>query len=430
MKKQLVIVACGLIVIFLSSHIVYAEDIVLADGCTLADAIAAANNDAAVGACPAGDGADTIRLTGDIVLQAALPFIDSDITIAGAGYTIDGAGKHHLFVISIYGYLRIHQLNVFNCLGEQGFSTITGLYRVYITIDDSTFRGNSSSDKGGVINASQGTIIIRNSIFENNSAKFAGVIFNEGTSLRPSEVYGTIEISNVTFENNQAYSAGVIGIFDGKLRIEDSSFTGNVAYGEGGNGGAIVNTFGNINIKSSSFTDNEAARGGAIHSLDGEVSVSDTTFANNQAIDGSAIYAYAVPSLTLRHVSMVNNVAEEDGAILSKGDPEFAGILHLHNSIVAGNIGGDCVAAAHENISSWVGDGSCGGALEGDPMFGEMVAGADDFTAYVPPLQNSPLIDSADPKYCTETVQLGVARPQGMTCDIGAIEFAPPADDA
>ena len=444
-------IVCILLLLFTAGQIVFAEEIVLTDGCSLADAITAANTNAAVGACPAGERFDTIRLTGDIVLQAALPRIDSDIAIAGDGYTIDGAGKHHLLIIEPFGALRIRQLNVINCYSEQGYSAITGLNRAYITIDDSHFRGNSSDYDGGVIYATHGTIKIRNSIFEDNSAQFAGAIYNRGPSLRPSDLYGTTEIGNVTFKNNRARSGGAIGIHHGKLRIWDSNFTSNVVEGAGGAianrsghidikrsifaankagaGGAITSYFGSLRISGSSFTNNIASYdGGAISLLDGEVSLSDTTFANNEAAEGGAIYGYAVPSLTLWHVSMVNNDAEEGGGILLVDDPEFDDMLHLHNSLVAGNSGGDCAAVEYENIGSWIGDGSCGALLQGEPMLADMVSATDNATAYLPPQRNSPLIDRAFPTYCTETDQLGIERPQGLTCDIGAIEFVPPTD--
>ena len=63
--------------------------------CSLAGMITAANTDRASGECPAGSGADTITLAGDIVLSQALPAITSDITIDGAGYSISGRRCAH-----------------------------------------------------------------------------------------------------------------------------------------------------------------------------------------------------------------------------------------------------------------------------------------------------------------------------------------------
>ena len=49
------------------------------EGCSLHDAITAANTDSATGGCPAGAGADTIYLSGDVTLDEELPVIKSVI---------------------------------------------------------------------------------------------------------------------------------------------------------------------------------------------------------------------------------------------------------------------------------------------------------------------------------------------------------------
>ena len=62
-----------------------AADITVGDECALADAIEAANSDAAAGGCLAGAGADTIWLSDDMTLTAELSYIESDITVEGNG---------------------------------------------------------------------------------------------------------------------------------------------------------------------------------------------------------------------------------------------------------------------------------------------------------------------------------------------------------
>src|SRR5262245_5261268 len=66
-------------------------------GCTLRDAVSAVNNDAPVGGCAAGPGADTILLTVDVSLTTAdnngvngLPIVTTKMTIDGQGHTISG----------------------------------------------------------------------------------------------------------------------------------------------------------------------------------------------------------------------------------------------------------------------------------------------------------------------------------------------------
>ena len=77
----------------------HAATIEVTDTCSLVDAIRAANTDTAQGGCPAGEGADTIRLPqgSTQTLQSVhntafgptgLPVIRSVVTIAGRGSTI------------------------------------------------------------------------------------------------------------------------------------------------------------------------------------------------------------------------------------------------------------------------------------------------------------------------------------------------------
>jgi len=79
--------------------------------CTLIDAVQAAETDSPVNACPAGDDADTIALSADVVLTeplldrqgpTALPVITSTVTIQGNGFTIrraNDAPRFRLFYV-------------------------------------------------------------------------------------------------------------------------------------------------------------------------------------------------------------------------------------------------------------------------------------------------------------------------------------------
>ena len=52
-----------------------------------------------------------------------------------------------------------------------------------------------------------------------------------------------------------------------------------------------------------------------------------------------------------------------------------------------------------------------------------MLGALDDEGGVRPLLPGSPAIDAADPRFCTETDQIGNPRPVGAGCDLGAIEF-------
>jgi len=110
------------------------------------------------------------------------------------------------------------------------------------------------------------------------------------------------------------------------------------------------------------------------------------------------------------------------GAIDNEGD------LSIINSIIAGGSGDACYSLGRlkQNVNNLIEDGSCSSALRGISGLGELVVPADGSPSYYPLLASSRAIDAADDAYCSETDQIGTARPQGAACDIGAYEYVAP----
>ena len=73
---------------------VHAADITVNATCSLSDAIKSANTDTATGGCPAGSGADTISLSGNLanVGDSEGLNVTSDITILGNAYSVTARG--------------------------------------------------------------------------------------------------------------------------------------------------------------------------------------------------------------------------------------------------------------------------------------------------------------------------------------------------
>lgn len=93
---SLVVALCML---FLGALDVHAGDIVVERGCSLSDAIIAANENRDKGGCKAGLGhSDTIILTQHESRSRALPAITSDITLEGSGRQVE-FGDHPAFVV-------------------------------------------------------------------------------------------------------------------------------------------------------------------------------------------------------------------------------------------------------------------------------------------------------------------------------------------
>ncbi|MCY4071481.1 MAG: hypothetical protein OXG60_09280 [Chloroflexi bacterium] len=537
---------------------VYAADITVDENCSLADAIKAANMDEAVGGCPAGDGADVIRLSADMTLGKELPRVTTEISIEGGAYRINGAGAFRLFFVEASGMLTIDRLTLLDGKAREVASPNEGkteaggaiINQGVLSISNSAFSGNSADrDGGAILNA--GLLNINDSAFSGNSADDGGAIYNFGELSISGGAFsdnsadreggailnaGLLSISNSAFSGNSADAGGVIYNF-GELHVNSATFTDNSAYYRGGAtfnesvlsidnsafsgnsaslGGAIhnvndlsvnngafsgnsahiggaINNLGELSVTSSRFSGNLAGTSGAINNSaidspgessvinsiftgnsatgggaignDGELSIANSYFAHNSAhlfggaianvgtlsvsnstfyrnaadkIDDSApsddsvvsvggslyVFGYEknTSTATLTHVTMARNSSEGQGGSIFV-DSIGCATVNLRNSIIAGGTGGDCVGPLAENFGNLIEDRSCDAKPSGDLVLGELVEPEDGSPAYFPLLEGSPAIDTADPTYCIKNDQIGTVRPQGTTCDIGAIEY-------
>ncbi|MDX1409564.1 MAG: hypothetical protein R3330_15560, partial [Saprospiraceae bacterium] len=175
--------------------------------------------------------ADTLGLDADITLSAVLPQITTEITLEGAGYTIDGANTYRVFEVTSTGNLTVNQITVQNgrsLFSGGGILNDSGT----LTVTNSTFSGNFASNNGGAItNNIGGTLTVANSTISGNTANSnGGGIYNAS---------GTVTVTNSTFSNNSSPSnAGGILNFNGVLTVTHSTFSGNSAPA----GGGILNT--------------------------------------------------------------------------------------------------------------------------------------------------------------------------------------------
>jgi len=204
----------------------------------LANAITNANDE---GNYP---GADTITLTADITLTAALPFVTSEIIVEGEGYALDGGNSYtHFYVL------------------ESGDFTVKNL----------TLKNGSAGYGGSITN--RGTLTVLNCTFQDNTGgnsatSGGGAIFNHGkTSGQPT---ATTNITNSTFTGNAGGLGGAIlnwqNTTGAVVTISYSTFSGN----SGTYGGAdIYNWVGDVNLGTSILAD--AASGNHCGSTSGSL---------------------------------------------------------------------------------------------------------------------------------------------------------------
>ena len=133
---------------------------------------------------------------------------------------------------------------------------------------------------------------------------------------------------------------------------------------------------------------------------------------------GGAVYSGGA-LITLTHVTMMDNLASNGRSILAW--EERPGRVRLRNSILFGGRSSSLHCAGsplEQSRGNLVGDRSCAAAAGAAPLLGDLTGSP----AYYPLKTGSPAIDAADAAFCPDTDQIGAARPQGGSCDSGAIE--------
>jgi predicted outer membrane repeat protein len=191
--------------------------------------------------------------------------------------------------------------------------------------------------------------------------------------------------------------------FSGRsLAISNSTISGNTSNGNGG--GLYVNS--------------------AIN-----VSLTNTTFSNNLAgLNGGGIYSepnLAASPGSLNHLTVTENSAAQGGGIF-----QLNGLIRIHNSIIAWNIGSgsacpDVAGSFTSEGFNLIGDATCSSGFGGTdkinqaPMLGPLQDnGGQTLTRAL--LTGSPALDAGDPANVGDTDQRGFQR-VGQP-DIGAYE--------
>ena len=185
-----------------SSNVAAAQTAALPANCSFADQIIAANTDAPAGACPAGEGADTIVITRHITLSEALPAITGDVTINGNGHTI--SGDHRFRILDIEsGKVTIKHMTLVNGRnpGENpdGYGgAITLRNSAGLTVVNVTFRNNKARFGGAVAAIGSSSLkVFESSFFDNEAEIRGGAIWNNASCARTD---------NSTFSRNTAGS--------------------------------------------------------------------------------------------------------------------------------------------------------------------------------------------------------------------------------
>ncbi len=340
------------------------------DGCTLREAIIAANNQTVT---PGSDTIDATGISGTISLLTKLPALSTGITLNGPGAanltvrrsSAAGTPEFRIFTIDntttsgptvVLSRLTIAGGKVsgsgapVNCGG--------GIYNNHgtLTVSNSVLQGNSATNGGAICNdgslSVNATLTLSSSTITNNVATgVGGGLFNNGSGGGSAP----LAIRNCTFTNNRAVNGGAI-INDGRAggsatitELSNSVLSANTA---SGNGGGIENngtTGGSATlvISSTTLSANAATNGGAINNngIGGSATQAikfSTLHANTASANGGAINndGRSAGSATVTAGTSTfngNRATNKGGAILNNGTGGSA-TVEIDNSTLKGNV--------------------------------------------------------------------------------------------
>ncbi len=402
--------------------------IVVEAGCSLPDAITAANTDAATGGCPAGAGDDVVKLTADVTLTTVdnvasgpngLPVVSSTLTVDGQGYSIArdaAAPDFRVLHVGGSGDLVLRNANLDNGSLVGYSDNGSGILNFgKLKLESSSISGSrTKADGGGIFTADDTSLTLVNSTLSGNHAeKFGGGIYSGfGASTALSD--------SVLAENYGGFDGGGIFSYQGGIVIHGSTISGNTTPLRGG-GVFVLYGYDDLTITDSLISNNEAgSTGGGVYSGAGTATLllNVTLSGNSAGFRGGGLYHSFYVAAELFQTTLSGNSSPTGANIFGDGGGLTLTGTIIGDPVTGTNCGGIGIFDGGGSLDD---DGSCPGPGAGGLTGLDPVLADNGGPTLTHALQaGSSAIDHAGA--CGLLVdQRGFGR--DALCDSGAFEF-------
>ncbi|NQS91407.1 MAG: hypothetical protein HQ574_03275 [Chloroflexi bacterium] len=288
-----------------------------------------------------------------------------------------------------------------------------------LIVQDSIISGNTAPEAGGGMLIQDHAELINNLFLINMASNGGGVYIGHPLSMGSTDWLEYVDVDYLDF-----YTA-----------IKGSDFSSNSS--NRGGGGVFAHSSGTTLLDKTTFRNNTAAgAGGGVLRFDGKMFINNSTFSANSAYKGGGIRALDQPGskLGIRHATFAFNTATEtsNGGVIGNRDWGGGALNAGHNTTVENSLfyqnpPMDCQITNGSNYSAtntYASDYTCASFIEPNPQIMPLQDnGGGTMTHALLPI--SPLIDVLPDCAGLTDDQRGVARPTGVKCDPGSYEFDP-----
>jgi len=326
------------------------DDFTVNGNCSLREAIEAANTNAAVDACPAGTGADTIRLPRQ-TYSLKLTGGESTSGTVNSTADLDILGSVTLLPVACGGPVCAAPIIQAGAGWSHRLVQVTGAYSV--TLSGLVLQGGNSTGAAGggaLLNVGAEVALVNTNIYSSTAAHNGGGLDNEG---------GSLSLTGATVRGNTASGDGA-GIYNnGSLTLNNSSVTRNT--NDGVSGGGIFSQSGPVTLNNTTLATNTAVYAGGMLLNGGSLVMTNGALQGNTAVHSPGGLAINAPvPATLTGVTVRGNTVLSEavgGILMSTGASLTLTNAALFSNSIAIDNGGGRLTVRGTTISGNSGNG-------------------------------------------------------------------------